>query len=543
MFKIKPWIVFLILGFTSATIIYNPSVLAQENTAGQFYNTILANSSQTTIVPTGRADTSVDSGCQNLINEIVKCESGNGSCVALKFRKSPNSGESGYNRLTENAKKCAGSNSNSLNDNQKLDLINKVCLALPPAPVKNNNTEEKKKEEDRIFFCQTCIGRGVTKPSSWSKKDIEDRCKNALPADNSPRKLVKREIDQNGQVKEVLATKINVREKPVGVARAIEGNLYLKVVNHLANPFSNQPNFVLANTQNQQKTLIIEASGISNLVAGQGIVPSQGEVCTFSFSPGPGWRVVSPPANGVTNRGICSTEVKIELIATQTTFWHFGQVPVWAQGGGNQPGVQVCVGSTCASVNLDVVAQVVADASTNVLNFFENQCFFPGQTLSDGTTCTADKALSVRVFRAILDIAPIVAFVVALVASILLLIGKEKEGRSLLEKTIKGLIAIFAITTIVGLIEQSIQERNVNPITYFVTSVVNSFIIPLASIVSLIYFIIGSYKVLFAGDKEDQVAEGWKYMQNAVIGFVIVLVSFSLAQIIINLFVFVSSTL
>ncbi len=531
MFKIKLWVIFLVLGFASASIIYNPPVLAQENKTSRFHNTILASSSQVPIVPTGRADTSVDSSCQNLIKEIVKCKSGNGSCVALKFRKSPNSGESGYNRLTENAKKCAGSNSDSLNDNQKLNLINKICLALPANP------------SDRIFFCQACIGRGVTKPSSWSDEDIRNRCNNALPADNSPRKLVKREIDQNGQVKEVLATRINVKEKPLGVAQVTEGNLYLKVANHLANPFSNQPNFVLANTQNQQKTLIIEASGISNLVAEQGIVPSQGETCTFSFSPGPGWRVVSPPANGVTNRGICSTEVKIEPVATQTAFWSFGQIPVWAQGGSNQPGVQVCVGSTCASVNLDVVAQVVADASTNVLNFFQNQCFFPGQTLSDGTVCAADKALSVKIFRAILDIAPIVAFVIALIASILLLIGKEKEGRSLLEKAIKGLIAIFAITTIVGLIEQSIQEQNVNPITRFVTLVVNSFIIPLASIVSLIYFIIGSYKLMFAGDKEDQVAEGWKYMQNAVIGFVIVLVSFSLAQIIINLFVFVSSTL
>jgi|GEM_PF-2363783 len=532
MFKIKLWGVFLVLGFTSVTIIYNPPVLAQENRTSQFYNNILASSSQVPIVPTGRADTSVDPSCRKLINEIVKCESGNGSCVVLKFRKGTEQNPNAYAQFTEDAKRCAGSNSNSLNDNQKLDLINKVCFALPPA-----------NPSDRVFFCQACIGRGVTKPSSWSDEDIRNRCNNALPADNSPRKLVKREIDQNGQVKEVLATKINIKEKPLGVAQASGNNFYLKVANQLADPFTNQSNLVLANIQNQQRTLIIEASGISNLVAGQGIVPSQGETCTFSFSPGPEWRVVSPPANGVTNRGICSTEVKIESVATQTAFWSFGQIPVWAQGGGNQPGVQVCVGSTCASVNLDVVAQVVADASTNVLNFFQNQCFFPGQTLADGTVCEVDKALSVRIFKTILNIAPIVAFVVALVASILLLIGKEKEGRSLLEKTIKGLIAIFAITTIVGLVEQSIQTQNVNPITAFVTSVVNSFIIPLASIVSLIYFIIGSYKVMFAGDKEDQVAEGWKHMQNAVIGFVIVLVSFSLAQIIINLFVSISSTL
>jgi len=48
---------------------------------------------------------------------------------------------------------------------------------------------------------------------------------------------------------------------------------------------------------------------------------------------------------------------------------------------------------------------------------------------------------------------------------------------------------------------------------------------------------------VFSGTDEAQVKEGWKYMQNAIIGFVIVLLSFSLAQVIINLFLFVSSTL
>jgi len=113
--------------------------------------------------------------------------------------------------------------------------------------------------------------------------------------------------------------------------------------------------------------------------------------------------------------------------------------------------------------------------------------------------------LSVRIFRFILNVAPAVAFTVALFASFLLLIGKEKEGRSWLGKAIIGLLAIFAITTIVGLIEQSIEAKNVNPITNFVIQVVNSFIIPLASIVSLIYFIIGSYKVIFSGTDETQV--------------------------------------
>jgi len=527
MLKNKFWIllvIFALFGFINASI----SVWTQENTTTQFDDAVLANNKQP-VVPTGRANTSVDPACQNLIHEIVKCPSGNGTCVAEKLRKD--------NRLTENTKGCVRLNSNNpnnLKDNQKLDLINKVCLALPAT---SNNTNE-----DRILFCQACIGRGVTKPSDWSNQDIVNKCNSSTP-NSTTRKLVNRQVDKNGQVKEVLATRINVREKPLGVARATEDNFYLTVANQLVNPFSNQSNFVLANTQSQQKTLIIEASEISNVVAGGGIEKSQGETCTFSFSPGVGWRVVSPPPNGVTNQGVCKTEVTIEPVVNQTAFLGFGGTPVWAQGGSNQPGVEVCVGSYCASVNLNVVGQVIADASTNVLNFFENQCFFPNQTLSDGTVCESDKALSVRIFRFILNVAPAVAFTVALFASFLLLIGKEKEGRSWLGKAIIGLVAIFAITTIVGLIEQSIQQKNVDPITNFVTLIVNSFIIPLASIVSLIYFIIGSYKVMFSGANEGQVQEGWKYMQNAIIGFVIVLLSFSLAQVIINLFIFVSSTL
>ena len=528
MLKNKSWIlliIFALFGFINASI----PVWAQENTTTQFDNAILA-SNQQLVVPIGRADTSVNYACQNLIDEIVKCERGNGTCVAEKLRKG--------NVFTEKAKKCVGldPNNNNLNEKQKSSLINGVCLALPA------DFDLK----DKIFSCQACIGRGVN--PGWTADQVRDKCdqaiKNTPNNNNTSRKLVKLVPDNNGQLKEILSTKINVKEKILlRVVRATEDNFYLTVANQLANPFSNQSNFVLANTQSQQKTLIIEASGISNVVPGQGIVKSQGETCTFNFSPGEGWRVVIPPANGITNQGVCSTEVTIEPNVNQTAFWSFGQVPVWAQGGGNQPGVQVCIDSVCASVNLNVVGQVIADASTNVLNFFENQCFFPNQTLSDGKVCESDKALSVRIFRLILNVAPVVAFTVALFASFLLLIGKEKEGRSWLGKAIIGLVAIFAITTIVGLIEQSIQAKNVNPITNFVTLIVNSFIIPLASIVSLIYFIIGSYKVIFSGTDEGQVKEGWKYMQNAIIGFVIVLLSFSLAQVIINLFLFVSSTL
>ena len=527
MLKNKSWIlliIFALFGFINTSI----PVWTQENTTTQFDNAILANNQQLVVpLPIGRANTSIEPACQNLIDEIVNCDSGNGTCVAEKLRKGSS--------LTEKAKGCVRLNSNNLDDKQKLDLINKVCLALPAT---SNNTNE-----DRILFCQACIGRGVTKPSDWSNQDIVNKCNSSTP-NSTTRKLVNRQVDKNGQVKEVLATRINVKERtPGSVASTTENNFYLTVANQLINPFSNKPDFVLANTQSQQKTLIIKASGISNVVVGQGIVKSQGETCTFDFFPGEGWQVVTRPANGITNQGVCSTEVTIKPNFNQTAFWGFGQVPVWAQGGSNQPWVQVCADSTCASVNLNVVGQVIADASTNVLNFFENQCFFPNQTLSDGKVCESDQALSVRIFRLILNVAPAVAFTVALFASFLLLIGKEKEGRSWLGKAIIGLVAIFAITTIVGLIEQSIQQKNVDPITNFVTLIVNSFIIPLASIVSLIYFIIGSYKVMFSGANEGQVQEGWKYMQNAIIGFVIVLLSFSLAQVIINLFLFVSSTL
>jgi hypothetical protein len=266
MLKNKSWIllvIFTLFGVINTSI----PVWTQENTTTQFDNAILANNQQP-VVPTGRADTSVDPDCQNLINEIVKCPSGNGTCVAEKLRKG--------NSLTEKAKRCVGLNSNNLDDKQKRDLINKVCLALPAT---SNNTNE-----DRIFFCQACIGRGVTKPSDWSNEDIVNKC-NSSAVNGTTRKLVNRQVDKNGQVKEVLATRINVKEKPLGVARATEDNFYLTVANQLVNPFSNQSNFVFANTQSQQKTLIIEASGISNVVLGKGIEKSQGEICTFNFSP------------------------------------------------------------------------------------------------------------------------------------------------------------------------------------------------------------------------------------------------------------------
>ena len=142
MLKNKSWIllvIFALFGFINTSI----PVWTKENTTTQFDNAILAKNQQL-VVPIGRANTSVDPACENLIHEIVRCNSGNGTCVAEKLRKN--------NRLTENTKSCVRLNSNNpnnLKDNQKLDLINKVCLVLPADS-----------SSDRTFFCQACIGRG-----------------------------------------------------------------------------------------------------------------------------------------------------------------------------------------------------------------------------------------------------------------------------------------------------------------------------------------------------------------------------------------------
>jgi len=107
MLRYKFWITLFILSLFSFVTITTTSVVAQEHTASLFYNTILANNNQTPsrIVPTGIANTSIEPACQNLIDGIVRCNSGNGSCVVLKFRKADNPENPNYNKLTENAKK------------------------------------------------------------------------------------------------------------------------------------------------------------------------------------------------------------------------------------------------------------------------------------------------------------------------------------------------------------------------------------------------------------------------------------------------------
>ncbi len=454
-------------------------------------------------VTEGTIFTGEEDSCILAIAEIAKCKPGNGSCVE--------------NAVKKYKKQCSPTE-------DKEFLKNNICLRHPSI----SHDGRVASSQQRIFNCQSCVGRGV------GLEGAVDICKPENLKDPPKGNKV---LTKNGQ----LSARISVTQKS---RSANNDNIYLEMANQISNPFFGYINVFAENDELIE--INIRASEIKNIRLNTnvdtdglgGIVPSQNETCTFTYNPGPGWVIMSGPGTSQTNNGICSTTVKIKR-NTQTVFYNFFELPAYAQTG---EGVEVCVDGVCASINLSAASQVIADATTDVLNFFSTRCFFPGQELPDGSDCSPEDSLSVKILNFLLVLARIIVLLAIIYAGYLLMLGKEKEGRDALRQSVIGLVLVFLIATLVSLIERSISAKSTQPFAEFVSSIVSNFVIPIAGVLSLAYFVIGGYFVLTGGGNSNQVSKGWSYMRNAIIGLVVVILSFSIAQIITNVVIdFISS--
>ena len=445
-------------------------------------------------ISTGEID-----GCILAIAEIAKCNRGNGTCTV--------------NAVNAYKRRCSPTEDKEI-------LLDRICLRPPSVDHNGRNLSP----QDRVFFCQACVGRGLGLEGA-DRVCTAERLQN--PSEGGNKVLTK-----NGQ----LSAKISVTRR--AYQRLSNNNSIYEIMNNFSYPFFGNIN-AFAQDDLIDVDVIITALEIKNIGLNTsenngagGIVASQNETCTFTYSPGPGWVVENGPGTSQTNNGICSTTVKIKKVDTQTVFPNFFELPIFAQ---TEPSVGVCVGRACASVNLSSPTQVVTEATTDVLNFFKTRCFFPGQKLSDGRECSSEESLSVKILDFLLALARIVVLLAIVYAGYLLMLGKEKEGRDILRHSIIGLVLVFMIATLVNLVERSISEKSSQPFAEFVTSIVSNFVIPIAASISLVYFVIGGYFVLTAGGNSNQVSKGWSYMRNAIIGLIIVILSFSMAQIITNI--------
>jgi hypothetical protein len=116
--------------------------------------------------------------------------------------------------------------------------------------------------------------------------------------------------------------------------------------------------------------------------------------------------------------------------------------------------------------------------------------------------------------------------------------GAKGDGKEAITNGILGLITIIIANPIIELIKTIITGSttlsiNTDAVQTFVLNIINSFLIPVSSIVTIFFFILGGYYMLTSGGNDSQYKKGLSYIQNAIIGLIVVLTSFTITQLII----------
>ncbi len=121
----------------------------------------------------------------------------------------------------------------------------------------------------------------------------------------------------------------------------------------------------------------------------------------------------------------------------------------------------------------------------------------------------------------------------------------KDEGKDTIIKGVLCLIVILLAYPIVGLIQSIFPALNntttasvvignaQKTIITFIQDVLIKFLIPLSSIVTVFFIILGGYYFLTAADNADSIAKGRKTLINALIGLVVVLAATTIVSLVI----------
>jgi Type IV secretion system pilin len=117
--------------------------------------------------------------------------------------------------------------------------------------------------------------------------------------------------------------------------------------------------------------------------------------------------------------------------------------------------------------------------------------------------------------------------------------GGKANGRETIQNGILGLVAVLLAGPLVVLIQSIVSNPttenlfNRQPIVNFIISFLNNFLIPISTVVTVVFFIVGGYYYLTSGANDGNAKKGREIIQNAIIGLIIVLTAFTLTQILI----------
>lgn len=118
--------------------------------------------------------------------------------------------------------------------------------------------------------------------------------------------------------------------------------------------------------------------------------------------------------------------------------------------------------------------------------------------------------------------------------------GAKQNGLNTIINGVVGLVVILLAIPLINALGSIFSNDGdgqlsviTEPTVAFIMQIITGILIPIVSVVTAFFFIIGGYLYLTARGDQSQVQKAVKTLQNATIGLIIVLLSFTLVQIVI----------
>jgi Type IV secretion system pilin len=117
----------------------------------------------------------------------------------------------------------------------------------------------------------------------------------------------------------------------------------------------------------------------------------------------------------------------------------------------------------------------------------------------------------------------------------------KAKGRETITNGIIGLVVVliaFPVRNLIAAIfkgndnTSAVFKIDSNPLIKFLFQFINNFLLPLSSVVTVILFIIGGYLMITSAGDKSRYEKGLGTVRNAVIGLIVVLLSFTLTQLV-----------
>ncbi len=112
----------------------------------------------------------------------------------------------------------------------------------------------------------------------------------------------------------------------------------------------------------------------------------------------------------------------------------------------------------------------------------------------------------------------------------------EKIKFGLLLAFLSAPFVVSAQSSVIPVPDVGLPGSSNSTIGALITDVIKGILLPMASLIAVLFLIVGGYQYMFAGANEDLAKRGKDTIRNAIIGLVIIILSYVIVTVVSNAF-------